>query len=97
MGQECQSRRTPGPELDLDDVERGLLDLDAVVDVHDLHVWTLTSDMEVASAHLVVASTADHHDVLDQARDLLGERWGIAHATLQIEPQDHTGCDELGW
>ncbi|MEZ5178369.1 MAG: cation diffusion facilitator family transporter [Acidimicrobiales bacterium] len=85
------------PELDLDDVERGLRDLDAVVDVHDLHVWTLTSDMEVASAHLVVASTADHHDVLDQARDLLGERWGIAHATLQIEPQDHTGCDELGW
>lgn len=85
------------PDLDLDDVEAGLRGLDEVIDVHDLHVWTLTSEMEVASAHLVVAPAADHHRVLDQARDLLGERWGIAHATLQLEPEDHTGCDELGW
>ena len=34
---------------------------------------------------------------LDQARDLLQERYRIAHATLQVEPSDHTGCDELEW
>jgi cobalt-zinc-cadmium efflux system protein len=68
-----------------------------IVDVHDLHVWTLTSEMEVASAHLMVRSGADHHGVLDRARDLLRDRYGIGHATLQIEPDDHEGCDEVAW
>ena len=43
-----------------------------VVDVHDLHVWTLTSDMEVASAHLMVRIGTDSHGVLDQARAAAG-------------------------
>ena len=67
------------------------------MDVHDLHVWTLTSDMEVASAHLMVSTGTDSHAVLDQARSLLRDRYRIAHATLQIEPDDHTGCDEVAW
>ncbi len=43
------------------------------------------------------ARATDHHGVLDRARDLLRERYGIGHATLQVEPEDHTGCDEVGW
>jgi cobalt-zinc-cadmium efflux system protein len=85
------------PGTDMDAMLADLGDVDGVVDVHDLHVWTLTSDMEVASAHLVVGTAADHHSVLDQARDLLRDRYGIGHATLQIEPGDHEGCDEVGW
>ena len=85
------------PGLDLDAVERDLAALPGVVDVHDLHVWTLTSDMEVASAHLMVARETDHHGVLDQARDLLLTSYGIGHATLQVEPDDHRGCDEVAW
>jgi cobalt-zinc-cadmium efflux system protein len=65
--------------------------------VHDLHVWTLTSDMDVASAHLMVGTGVDHHGVLDAARDLLRDRHGIGHATLQVEPEDHHGCDEVAW
>jgi cobalt-zinc-cadmium efflux system protein len=75
-------------------------DLAAIVgvrNVHDLHLWTLTSGMNVATAHLVTADLSDNHAVLDQARDLLRQRHGVAHATLQVEPADHTGCDELGW
>jgi cobalt-zinc-cadmium efflux system protein len=68
-----------------------------VVDVHDLHVWTLTSEMDVASAHLMVTAGTDAHGVLDRARDLLRERYDIAHATLQVEPDDHTGCAEVEW
>jgi cobalt-zinc-cadmium efflux system protein len=68
-----------------------------VVDVHDLHVWTLTSEMEVASAHLMVTTGADTHAVLDQARDLLARTYDVHHATLQIEPDDHRGCDEINW
>ena len=82
------------------DVGRLQADLGAVpgvVDVHDLHVWTLTSEMDVASAHLMVTPGTDAHGVLDRARDLLRERYDIAHATLQVEPDDHTGCSEVTW
>lgn len=71
--------------------------IEEVVDVHDVHVWTLTSDMEAASAHLMVAPGADAHGVLDRARSLLQDRYAIAHATLQVEPDDHSGCDEISW
>ena len=85
------------PGTDLDALRADLAAVDGVVDVHDLHVWTLTSDMDVASVHLMVRNTTDHHQVLDEARDVLRERYGIGHATLQVEPEDHRGCDEVGW
>jgi cobalt-zinc-cadmium efflux system protein len=85
------------PGLDLDAVAGELSAINGVVDVHDLHVWTLTSDMEVASAHLRVADGSDSHGVLDEARELLRARYRIGHATLQIEPLDHTGCSEVAW
>ncbi len=85
------------PGTDLGAMTADLADLVGVVDVHDLHVWTLTSDMENASVHLVVDEGVDSHAVLDQARALLQGRYRIAHATLQVEPADHEGCDELDW
>jgi cobalt-zinc-cadmium efflux system protein len=85
------------PGLDLDAVADELAAIDGVVDVHDLHVWTLTSDMEVASAHLRVADGSDSHGVLDAARSLLHTRYRIDHATLQVEPVSHTGCSEVAW
>jgi len=85
------------PGTDLNAIHADLAALDDVVDVHDLHIWTLTSDMEVASAHLMVRAGADSHAVLDRARALLDSRHGIGHATLQVEPDDHKGCEELAW
>jgi len=85
------------PDLDLVALRAELAGLPGVVDVHDLHVWTLTSEMESASAHLVIETGADSHGVLDQARELLGSRYEIAHATLQVEASDHRGCDEVTW
>jgi cobalt-zinc-cadmium efflux system protein len=85
------------PGTDLDALTTDLEALDGVVDVHDLHVWTLTSEMEVATAHVMVRDGTDAHGVLDQARVLLTERYGIDHATLQVEPDTHTGCDEVEW
>ena len=78
-------------------LQADLATIAGVIDVHDLHVWTLTSEMDVASAHLMVASGVDTHSVLDQARVLFAERYGITHATLQVEPDDHQGCEELTW
>lgn len=83
--------------LDLDAVHAELAAIPGVVDVHDLHVWTLTSDMEVATAHVMIGADIDHHGVLDQARHVLADRHGIAHATLQVEPVDHTGCHDVDW
>ena len=85
------------PGLDLDALEADLGGVAGVVEVHDLHAWTLTSDMEVVSAHLVVTVDTDHHAVLDQARDLLRAEHGIDHATLQVEPESHEGCAEVAW
>ncbi len=78
-------------------VAADLAAIPGVGDVHDLHLWELTSGMNVATAHLVSAEDADHHDVLDRARDLLSVRYQIQHATLQIEPPDHTSCGEIDW
>ncbi len=83
--------------VDLGSIERDLTELPGVVNVHDLHVWTLTSDMEVASAHVMVRAGTDSHVVLDQAQALLADRYGVTHATLQVEPDDHAGCEEIAW
>jgi cobalt-zinc-cadmium efflux system protein len=85
------------PGTDLDALRGELSAIEGVVDVHDLHVWTLTSDMDVASAHLMVCSGTDTHGVLDQARVVLRDGYAIEHATLQVEPDSHQGCDELTW
>ncbi len=83
--------------LDLAALETEMGAIDGVVDVHDLHVWTLTSEMEVVTAHLVVTAGTETHGVLDQARALLADGYGINHATFQVEPDDHQGCDEMTW
>jgi cobalt-zinc-cadmium efflux system protein len=85
------------PGLDLDVVHADLAAIGGVVDVHDLHVWTLTSEMDVASAHLMVGAGTDGHGVLDQARAMLQDRYGIDHATFQVEPEGHQGCDAVSW
>lgn len=83
--------------IDLDRLATELSSLEGVVGVHDLHVWTLTSEMDAASVHLVTAATADSHAVLDRARSCLADGHGIAHGTFQVEPDDHQGCDEVSW
>jgi cobalt-zinc-cadmium efflux system protein len=83
--------------LDIAVLRHDLATIAGVVDVHDIHVWTLTSEMDVATAHLMVSVGTDSHAVLDQARQVLADRHGITHATLQVEPDDHRGCDEMTW
>jgi cobalt-zinc-cadmium efflux system protein len=77
-------------------VEADLSGVHGVREVHDLHLWTLTSGMDVGTVHLVVDSGADHPAVLAQARARL-EAHGIAHVTVQIETTGVAGCRELGW
>ena len=83
--------------MDADTVALALASVPGVSDVHDLHVWTLTSGMNVATAHLVTAEHADAHGVLDQAMHVMRTQFGVEHATLQVEPDTHTGCKEVTW
>ncbi len=85
------------PHLDVGRIKSSLASIPRVVDIHDLHVWTLTSGMEVVSAHLMIENDADPHSALDSARELLQKDFKIEHATLQVEPQSHIGCTELSW
>lgn len=84
-------------DIDLDALCADLEAIDGVVDVHDLHVWTLTSEMDAASAHLMTTTDTDSHAVLDRARDVLADTYGITHGTFQVEPDTHDGCHEVTW
>lgn len=77
------------PGCDVATAEARLASLPGVASVHDLHIWTVTDGIESASAHVVVAKDADWHDVLDRARAVLAEEYGVTHATIQVEPPGH--------
>ncbi len=83
--------------VDVDAVRGDLEAVTGVTGVHDLHIWSLTSNMDLATAHLVVADEADLHSVLDRASSLMKTTWGIDHATLQVEPESHADCIEQTW
>jgi cobalt-zinc-cadmium efflux system protein len=84
--------------LDVADVRNRLAAVPGVCDVHDLHVWTLTSGMDVASAHLSLEPAAELGAVLAGAREALHDDFAIEHATLQVEPVGAGGgCTPAGW
>lgn len=84
--------------LDVTEMQAALTQIPGVTEAHDLHVWTLTSGMEVASAHLTTAENADHENVLRAAQSLLATRYHIEHATLQVEGGSSAQrCRELSW
>ena len=72
--------------LDVDRIRDAVISLDGVEEIHDLHVWSITSGLESLSAHVVVCDGEDHAAVLGRVRQLLHERFDIDHITIQIEP-----------
>ncbi len=76
------------PGLDVDELVSALCNVVDVEGVHDLHAWSLSSDVLAVSAHLVIAgqpSLAKAQAVADQAKAVLADRFAIAHATLELE------------
>ena len=72
-------------ELDLEDITRSLKEIEDVIAVHDLHVWSLSAGKVAMSCHLVSDSPSI---VLDQATKLLKDKYRIGHITIQIEVSD---------
>jgi cobalt-zinc-cadmium efflux system protein len=80
--------------LDPEEIGRTLAAQDHVVEVHDLHVWEVTSDMPSLSAHVTVGAGCDTQAHRRQLAALLRERFGIEHSTLQVEAR-HEGPLEI--
>ena len=78
------------PGCDVAAAEARLASIPGVTSVHDLHIWTVTDGIESASAHIIIAEDGDWHGVLDRAREVLAAEYGVTHATIQVEPHDHT-------
>ena len=78
--------------LDPKAIGEALLQEAGVVEVHDLHVWEVTTGMPAISAHMIVRQDADCHEARWRAARLLAERFGVEHSTLQVE---HEPGDDL--
>lgn len=81
--------------VDLDHVRDHIRNVPGVLDVHDLHAWTITSGLPVLSAHVVVSdeALADGHGgrVLDALCACLGDHFDVEHCTFQLEAEAHAG------
>jgi cobalt-zinc-cadmium efflux system protein len=71
--------------IDPDEIGRTLAAQAGVVEVHDLHVWEVTSGFPALSAHVVVRAGDDCHERRRQLQGMVGERFGISHTTLQVD------------
>ena len=71
--------------IELDAVEEALGDIEGVETVHDLHVWPLSTTETALTAHLVAPDVGSTDDLLQAARAMLHDRFGIGHCTIQIE------------
>ena len=80
--------------VDMDLVRRHILEAPGVVDCHDLHAWTITSGMNVVSAHVTLADDADPATTLDALCACLSGDFDIEHSTFQLETTDRRRLEE---
>jgi cobalt-zinc-cadmium efflux system protein len=80
------------PGLDPPEIGRALAAMQDVVEVHDLHIWQVSSGFPALSAHVLVEPRADCHAARRAMEVLLRERFGLTHSTLQV---DHSSGEQL--
>lgn len=80
-------------DVDLEHVRRHILEAPGVVDVHDLHAWTITSGMNVVSAHVVLGPDAQAGAVLDHLGTCLADDFDVNHSTFQLETPEHVAWE----
>jgi cobalt-zinc-cadmium efflux system protein len=85
-------------DVDLGEVRAHLLETAHVHDVHDLHVWTITSDAHTLSAHVVVDDSCFHDGhapaILDRLQQCLIGHFDVDHSTFQLEPAGHAAHEQ---
>jgi cobalt-zinc-cadmium efflux system protein len=71
--------------LQVEEIGRAMASHPGVVQVHDLHVWEVTTEFPTLSAHVLVEPGADCHGIRRELEALLRDRFGLEHTTLQVE------------
>nr|WP_259548150.1 cation diffusion facilitator family transporter [Heyndrickxia oleronia] len=79
--------------IDQSEVESYLKQINGVINVHDLHIWTITSGLDSLSCHLLVEEHADTQEILQRAIDLIKDKFQIEHTTIQIETKSLNHSD----
>ncbi len=77
--------------MDANEVGRKMVAVDGVEEVHDLHVWEITSGFPALAAHVLVGREEDCHERRREIEKVLYREFGIEHTTLQV---DHAGSHE---
>ena len=79
--------------INLADLRNAILQTAGVVDVHDIHIWTITSGLDAMSGHVKIDIKFETDAVLERLKNLIENDFGIAHSTIQIERQsNHCEC-----
>ena len=78
--------------MDPEAIGQALASQPGVVEVHDLHVWEVTTDFPALAAHVLVAPGDDCHRIRHELEGVLEERFSIRHTTLQV---DHEHAEQL--
>ncbi|MFB5165626.1 cation diffusion facilitator family transporter [Parageobacillus toebii] len=71
--------------IDQNEVKKALESIEGVIDVHDLHIWTITSGLDSLSCHMLIEDDQDSQKVLQDAIHIIEEKFKILHTTIQIE------------
>lgn len=85
--------------LDLDIIRKSLQSIPHVRDVHDVHTWSLTSELPMFSCHISMEAEGNHDQILHQAQTILHDEFHIEHSTIQVEhiekgcPSKHGTCN----
>lgn len=85
--------------IEIESVKDSLLKIPHVLDVHDLHIWSLTSGVPMLICHLTIDEMGDHDEILRLAQNILHDQYEIEHSTLQVEkevngcPSPHAVCN----
>jgi cobalt-zinc-cadmium efflux system protein len=81
--------------IHLGEVRDCLLGIDGVADIHDLHVWAMSTSETSLTAHLVTRDDTASASILRAVESALHDQFGITHSTVQLEPQDvAVECDQ---
>lgn len=80
---------------DVEDIVAALKSIEGVCNVHDVHVWTVTSGYDVFSGHIVVCKGTDISRVIETGSTLLEKNFGIRHSTIQVLDEE-SDCRNLG-
>jgi cobalt-zinc-cadmium efflux system protein len=85
---------TPG-HVNISDLRKSLLAVPGVIDVHDIHVWTITSGLDAMSGHVTIDNRAPAEEVLTAVTKILNDEFHLHHTTIQVEQIECKGIGEI--